>query len=99
MVTFPALFTCFVATAAKLSMTLMQSFFFNSVSVEMTSARPPLLKTLPDAFMAFFIAFGAIFSSELLARKCTATESVRPKDLEPGRPRRGHLHGDRAEEE
>lgn len=71
MVTLPALFTAFVATAARLSKTLTQSFFFNSVSVAMASARPPLVKTLPDAFMAFFMALGAIFASEP-TRKCTA---------------------------
>merc|ERR1719436_1327053 len=69
MVTFPALFTCFVATAAKLSKTRMQSFFFNSVSVAMASARPPFDRTLPEAFMALaFIAFGAIFTGRLLRR-------------------------------
>merc|ERR1719223_1352335 len=62
MVTLPTFFTCSVATAARLSMTDTTSFLFNSVSAAMASARPPLDKTLPDAFIAFiaFIALGAI---------------------------------------
>merc|ERR1719504_354874 len=65
MVALPALFTCLVATAAKLSMTATTSLFFNSVSLAMASARPPLDNALPDAFIAFiaFIALGAILGS------------------------------------
>merc|ERR1719223_1879711 len=59
MVALPTFFTCSVATAAKLSMTDKTFFLFNSVSATMASARPPLDKTLPDAFIAF-IALGAI---------------------------------------
>merc|ERR1719373_1492390 len=62
MVTFPALLTCLVATAARLSSTFMQSLFFNSVSAAMASAKPPLDNALPAAFIVFiaFIALGAI---------------------------------------
>merc|ERR1719221_1076139 len=66
MVTFPVLLTCLVATAAKLSSTFMQSLFFNSVSVAMASAKPPLDKALPAAFIVFmaFIALGAIVATQ-----------------------------------
>merc|ERR1712060_496021 len=62
-VTFPTLFTCAVATAAKLSKTFKTSFFFISVSVAMASARPPFDKTLLAAPMDF-IAFGAMSKRE-----------------------------------
>merc|ERR1719401_2393693 len=70
MVTLPAAFTCFVATEAKLSRIIVTSFFFSSVSVAIASARPPLDKAAPAAFIAFiaFIAFGAIAVSELAGR-------------------------------
>merc|ERR1719190_125824 len=67
MVTFPALFTCFVATAARLSRAFMQSLFFSSVSPAIASASPPLVKTLPEAFMAF-IALGAMTSTRARER-------------------------------
>merc|ERR1719223_836162 len=73
MVTLPADFTCFVATDARLSRTFVTSFFFSSVSVAMASARPPLERTLPAAFMAFmaFMAFdfGAIVTRRLARRR------------------------------
>merc|ERR1719277_1287647 len=76
MVTLPALFTCFAATAAKLSMTAVTSFLFNSVAVAMASERPPLDSALPDAFIAFiaFIALGAIFARELVWRSLPESE-------------------------
>merc|ERR1719282_322773 len=61
-VTLPALVTCAVATFAKLSRILTQSFLLISDSAAMASAKPPLVKAGFDAFIAFiaFMAFGAI---------------------------------------
>merc|ERR1712061_670709 len=66
MVTFPALLTCLVATAARLSSTFTQSFFFSSVSVAMASAKPPLDKALAAPFIAY--ALGAMVATRQTAQ-------------------------------
>merc|ERR1712061_875833 len=71
MVILPAAFTCFVATDAKQTRTLVTSLFFSSVSVAIASARPPLDKTLPAAFIAF-IALDAIAMSKLAGQEPVA---------------------------
>merc|ERR1719277_1407546 len=64
MTTFPVFFTSLPAMAAKLSSTFEHWDFFSSVEVAIASQRPPLLRALAPAFIAFmpFIALGAISS-------------------------------------
>merc|ERR1740121_318619 len=58
MVHFPAFFTSFVATLARVSRTLDTSDFFNSVPSASACARAPLLIALP-LFIAFIGAMAA----------------------------------------
>merc|ERR1719399_350265 len=52
MVNLPALFTSLAATLAKVSKILPTSDFFRSCAVAMASARPVLVMTGLEAFMA-----------------------------------------------
>merc|ERR1719157_38275 len=81
MVIFPALFTCFAATSAKLLRTFIQSDFLTSVSADKASARPPLVRTLPLPFMAFmaFMAFIA-FIAFIVFIGAIATRTGRGRD-------------------
>merc|ERR1719389_745546 len=62
---FPALFTCFVATAARTSMTLEHSDFLRPDSPASASAIAPFVMLL-TAFMAF-IAFMAFMGAMLIS--------------------------------
>merc|ERR550525_1835940 len=67
MVNLPALFTSFVATLARVSSNLETSDFFRSCVVAMASARPVLVITGLEDFMALaFIDFiGAILKTKI----------------------------------
>merc|ERR1740139_381580 len=73
MVNLPVPLTSLVATSAKVSRIVLQTFGFNSVAVASAAARPDL--DIATTFMPAFIARGAIVRRKWMSRgwPCSGT--------------------------